>query len=173
MSDDADKKSDPVASVTPETRRHEWQPIETAPKDGTQIQVWIPLACSENGGFITHVSYIDWQGDIPNVTYQGKPHHDGWCDTFSGDYVEEAPTHWMSLPDPPQSSLSPVSEATQIEHDDDKDDGASLLPVDASAAVQTEPLPICGRCGHAIQHDEPRVGRDCKSQQYHLRDCRG
>lgn len=62
----------------------EWQPIETAPQDGTEVL----LHCAE--------------GDI-NVAYW-----DGtwWADTIEGGDVTRRgsgePTHWMPLPEPPQ-----------------------------------------------------------------------
>jgi hypothetical protein len=58
----------------------QWQPIETAPKDGT----WI-LATS--GGVAYVVSWF----------YTGPQH--GWWAT--ADEADRAPTHWMPLPDPP------------------------------------------------------------------------
>lgn len=61
----------------------EWQPIETAPKDGTLILVFpFDVVCWQITGdlgywFADRVSEID------------------------GDYLEEYPTHWMPLPNPP------------------------------------------------------------------------
>jgi hypothetical protein len=57
-----------------------WQPIETAPKDGTDMLVY------QNGCFdVASVWWIDDNGDAV------------W---FNGDVVVY-PTHWMPLPDPP------------------------------------------------------------------------
>lgn len=56
-----------------------WQPIETAPKDGT----WILSASDEHGVCIVHYSYGDW--------YQ---------DNESGLPLDDL-THWMPLPLPP------------------------------------------------------------------------
>lgn len=61
-----------------------WQPIETAPKDGTWIIAW--YAGSK----------------IMQPTYWGFPNgsdEEWWCE-FDGDSVS-APSHWMSLPTPP------------------------------------------------------------------------
>ena len=55
-----------------------WQPIETAPKDGTEILGW-PVEGGDN--------------NIAIVYYFFR----GWC---SGDYGAD-PTHWMPLPKPP------------------------------------------------------------------------
>ena len=73
----------------------EWQPIETAPKDGTEFQAWIvrdggigfwaPECCfNEHGQF----------GVWGRVDYD----EDGW------DYglTHLTPTHWMPRPNPPE-----------------------------------------------------------------------
>lgn len=91
----------------------EWQPIETAPKDGT----WL-LLCLENwdsvwdvdGDYHPRFTLGRWDGD----TYQqpcwlsDKTCHEFWdyggC-TGAGvsiTSVEVAPTHWMHLPEPPK-----------------------------------------------------------------------
>lgn len=82
-----------------------WQPIETAPKDGTIIDVW-----REEFGRET----VYW-GRRPHECGEMGPHCDSdwhrekqpsWvCSTF-GEYVggDHAPfTHWMPLPTPPAS----------------------------------------------------------------------
>lgn len=65
-----------------------WQPIETAPRDGTPV-----LACIENS-----VSYVAWtqNGD---AKFWGRQwaflvDHEGSVHTFN-------PTHWLPLPKPP------------------------------------------------------------------------
>lgn len=79
-----------------------WQPIETAPKDGTVIDVWRdgmrdtvswgfpPHECGEAGSYCDS----DWHS-------LKEP---GWvCSTF-GEFLgcEHDPfTHWMPLPPPP------------------------------------------------------------------------
>jgi hypothetical protein len=80
-----------------------WRPIETAPKDGTPIDVWGP-----DHGRMTDV-------------YWGKPHHEcgemgqycdsdwhslkpGWiCGVFNEIVGRLRPgfTHWMPFPEPP------------------------------------------------------------------------
>jgi hypothetical protein len=59
-----------------------WQPIETAPKDGTFI-----LACWRS---------TDLNGDLPHVVSYTEGE---WRDDYGEEYME--PTHWMPLPDPP------------------------------------------------------------------------
>jgi hypothetical protein len=56
----------------------DWQPIETAPRDGTEILVW-------GGGH--DVASVWWQDGDEDV----------W---FNGDVIVH-PTHWMPLPKPP------------------------------------------------------------------------
>ena len=69
----------------------EWQPIKTAPKDGTRILVWI------DPGYIT-VGY--WLTD----SHKDRP-KPFWGHELCGSRTSRArklpPTHWMSLPEPP------------------------------------------------------------------------
>jgi hypothetical protein len=68
-----------------------WQPIETAPKDGTTVLLWV------RG--ITHPVVAFWQ-------VGGIISEDGfWLHFLLGqfDFVEvKDPTHWMPLPTPPE-----------------------------------------------------------------------
>ena len=63
----------------------EWQPIETAPKDGTRILT----ASRHNSGWWLIVA--EWGGKSPPR----------WIDSFIGR-TAQSPTHWMPLPEPPQ-----------------------------------------------------------------------
>lgn len=59
------------------TKVDRWQPIESAPKDGTRVLVWdgeewLARWQAYNGGY--------WDAD---------------------EYISENPTHWMPLPAPP------------------------------------------------------------------------
>jgi hypothetical protein len=66
----------------------EWQPIETAPKDGT--------------GFIYFQGLLHEQKWIGSaVWHKGKFLHVQW-DRCQDDWLEINPTYWMPLPDPPQ-----------------------------------------------------------------------
>lgn len=77
--------------------RPDWQPIATAPKDGTEILLWEDgLDEPAIGAFI---SFADVGG--PPEGY-----HDGWYDTMQGT-CEFTPTHWQPLPKPP-ASLTPT-----------------------------------------------------------------
>ena len=66
-----------------------WQPIETAPKDGTLV-----LTCVE-GVYYRPITGV-WSSYHPNQA--GKT---CWrTSPVGGDKI--APTHWMPLPDPPK-----------------------------------------------------------------------
>ncbi len=54
----------------------QWQPIETAPRDGTPLLVW--------------------DGDVPIIAYW---HRAAW--RYSPKGYTCHPTHWMPLPPPP------------------------------------------------------------------------
>lgn len=68
----------------------EWHPIETAPKDGSCIDLWISGEDYESGGWRwTDVCWTD----------------DGWSDEFNcltdlGNRMSDA-THWRPRPAPP------------------------------------------------------------------------
>ena len=66
-----------------------WQPIETAPRDGTPFLVWLP---KKSLGSHVHAATFH-----PNVKCVGHQ--------FAFD-LESQPTHWMPLPEPPQSEVS-------------------------------------------------------------------
>ena len=66
-----------------------WQPIETAPRDGTRVLVW---GRHESRGYADGVSVAV---HVPTAT----PPHDLWA--AHGGLVHGA-THWMPLPEPPQ-----------------------------------------------------------------------
>jgi hypothetical protein len=73
----------------------EWQPIETAPKDGTPILVWRKAG-------IVWLAY--WNDSFLHV--QSDQHMPAWvvfdCEDpwFSETY--QSPTHWQPLPEPPK-----------------------------------------------------------------------
>ena len=74
-----------------------WQPIETAPKDGTSIllfqpddaNIWCP--CREKQ--MTTYTFVGWF----DRNHCAGPN---WvCSEY--DAFEKSPTHWMPLPEPP------------------------------------------------------------------------
>lgn len=67
----------------------EWQPIETAPKDGTRILAIVAGRHPDTGEpFIPDV--VEWDG--------GRWFSENWWD----DNALYSPTHWMPLPNPPK-----------------------------------------------------------------------
>lgn len=60
----------------------DWQPIETAPKDGTEIDVWCPSEVQR----LT----VKWDGEV-------------WENVRGGWVSENYPSHWMPFPSPPTS----------------------------------------------------------------------
>jgi hypothetical protein len=62
----------------------EWQPIETAPKDGTAVLLWLS----------GDAAFFDW---MVVGSYDGDDA--GWNDGITMFRLE--PTHWMPLPRPP------------------------------------------------------------------------
>ena len=72
----------------------EWQPIETAPKDGSSI-----IVCDSKIGFVCEACWWDsWYSNKNNT---------GWmianCDEEYGHYIDA--THWMPLPAPPKTEI--------------------------------------------------------------------
>lgn len=74
----------------------QWQPIETAPKDGRLI-----LVRAQHDG----VHYFTAYCGKDNMFYQPRQTYDGLPDM----YIIE-PTHWMPLPEPPKSHKPEVPE---------------------------------------------------------------
>lgn len=71
----------------------QWQPIETAPKDGTNVDLWgvNHLNWNKSGERITNISWgivSDWLGREREDWQHGR-----------GEDFE--PTHWMPQPTPP------------------------------------------------------------------------
>lgn len=78
-----------------------WQPIDTAPKDGTVVLVWWPIGDYPSGNH-EFASFVDFGGKVPEGTFDGKPYRNGWCNDRDGAYLPVEPTHWMPLPEPPR-----------------------------------------------------------------------
>jgi hypothetical protein len=77
----------------------DWQPIETAPKDGTYILLFVRTSW---GGPEIHKAC--WEDNTYDVKCEA------WCianstdrDYNTSDEVE-CPTHWMPLPAPPEAA---------------------------------------------------------------------
>ena len=75
----------------------EWQPIETAPKDGTFV-----LACMSGPWRET---YEQWRAPL-TVAWRGfHPNAPGKATWRNADGKPVGPTHWMSIPEPPGGQL--------------------------------------------------------------------
>ena len=66
----------------------DWQPIETAPRDGTVVLGWNKL-----DGILVYRP----------VTYGSNNQFAGWNAEYDGEGVADEPTQWMPLPPPPQT----------------------------------------------------------------------
>ena len=64
----------------------EWQPIETAPKDGSTF-----LVCVGNWMTVAH-----WHRQQQCLATNGRP-------IYARYPADELPTHWMPLPEPPNA----------------------------------------------------------------------
>lgn len=73
----------------------DWQPIETAPKDGTRIIGW-------NGDVVTEMGWVGRADDDGHVGWCQAEFWDGGLLYEMHNQMEPEPTHWMPLPDPPK-----------------------------------------------------------------------
>ncbi|MDN7814857.1 hypothetical protein [Burkholderia vietnamiensis] len=79
--------------------REAWQPIETAPKDGTQILGW----CINYGARQTHW-HLYGEGSIAKAEFDAGKGESGnwyWEEPMSHWLSSWKPTHWMPLPAAP------------------------------------------------------------------------
>jgi hypothetical protein len=78
----------------------QWQPIETAPKDGTVVDLWV----KESNGVAERWSDCCWDNRFNEHARKRSEMEfvDGW---WSGScpigYSGETVSHWMPLPPPP------------------------------------------------------------------------
>lgn len=76
-----------------------WQPIETAPKDGTKI-----LGAYVRPGSVHHqYSLVRW-GGVSWLAYADDAPVLDWEDGLGSEYVRPDLTHWWPLPAPPISA---------------------------------------------------------------------
>lgn len=76
----------------------EWQPIETAPRDGTEILA--VYVCDFNGTIGADYSIVRWEQSTWRAQADGQRAIEAQGDTYT-DYIEPFVTHWMPLPPPP------------------------------------------------------------------------
>ena len=65
-----------------------WQPIETAPKDGTVVLIFQQDRSNFGGRGIAAGRFME-------------PPWDGWWGTCGDSIICMRPTHWQPLPEPP------------------------------------------------------------------------
>lgn len=77
------------------TGRSEWRPIETAPKDGTVIDVWLGDADDSD------IAFYCTPGTRRSAGWHWK--HEKFRPTAGLNILNTwvLPTHWMPLPEPP------------------------------------------------------------------------
>jgi hypothetical protein len=71
-----------------------WEPIETAPKDGTGVLLWCDFG--DTGTEMVAARWID------NPAPAGPFGKFAWRDYQDGAVAEQIATHWMPLPEPPE-----------------------------------------------------------------------
>ena len=78
----------------------DWQPIETAPKDGTQILLFCPVKRHEShpANFI----FVGWWFSSSKEIDDGWRADQGW---FPSEWLPV--TNWMPLPPPPKTEPTP------------------------------------------------------------------
>lgn len=77
----------------------DWQPIETAPKDGTRVLACWPEKRLENPFFYIAVGHY-------------REHRKSW---YVVNSPQKKPTHWMPLPVPPKTSQINRGDVPQLE----------------------------------------------------------
>lgn len=71
-----------------------WHPIETAPKDGSNI-------IGYNGEDVAEMVWEDWPDDNRHVGWCRAGFESGGMLYETHNRMEPEPTHWMPLPKPP------------------------------------------------------------------------
>lgn len=81
----------------------EWQPISSAPKDGTNILLSNGDQVAE-GQWISDPGYIRERRDVEGY-YIGQDEYDGFEGWMDYDGGMPNPTHWMPLPQAPNPPI--------------------------------------------------------------------
>lgn len=84
-------------------QKQQWQPIETAPRDGSRI-----LVKNRDDGYDEQTGYRTYSNDIGVAEWSKSGCCDdyGWISSFCCDFVTRfEPTHWMPLPEPPKEEV--------------------------------------------------------------------
>jgi len=81
-----------LAASEPPKPKSPWEPIETAPKDGTLIFVWHETTLNRHAAFDTEVKKAQWLVEAGEWRVEGV-----------GGNVPPILTHWMPYPEPPEA----------------------------------------------------------------------
>lgn len=84
----------------------DWQPIETAPKDGTEVLLWRRDSGVFLGRWIAPEEFMN-EVEMNQALLDGEEDR-AESDWFYADFLyggrvtDGTPTHWMPLPEPPK-----------------------------------------------------------------------
>jgi hypothetical protein len=84
-----------LAVLQPLLDERGWKPIESAPKDGTKILLFTDWAGDVHCPPFAEAQIGYWEDDVDAPL---RKEASGWRKEFIGE-----PTHWMPLPEPPES----------------------------------------------------------------------
>ena len=73
----------------------DWQPIESAPKDGTPVLLFDPVFQRHIGSFVEEWYKTEYVPEHRTYTRQK------WVCWSNRTNLDFKPTHWMPLPEPP------------------------------------------------------------------------
>ena len=88
---------------------NKWLPIESAPKDGSDILLYSPEEIWHNAPLVgqnisTHPERVTVGSWAIVIGDQNNDPYEGW-ESWDGGFTEEnPPTHWMPMPDRPDNS---------------------------------------------------------------------
>ncbi len=88
-----------------QVERDEWKPIESAPRDGTMVDLWI-------GQFPRQMLVATEPRRAPDCWFAGGEWrtHDDFGESGDGWTSVHGATHWRPLPAPPRAALSALQE---------------------------------------------------------------
>jgi len=81
-----------------------WRPIEKAPKDGTELDVWREDTGILRARWIAPIDFLtDREAEESQMSIEELEESDWfYTDFITGGRMDDAPTHFRELPTPPQ-----------------------------------------------------------------------